>query len=96
MHVDGRAKFCEAPRRAGMIEMDVAEENVPDILDTETSFRKLGDHSLKGRFRSGIEKDESFIGLQQSGSDDTGATEMSSIKDVDHGMSESFFFSARR
>ena len=67
-----------------MIEMDVAEENVPDILDTETSFRKLGDYRLKGRFRSGIEKDESFVGLQQSHSDDAASPKMPGIENVNH------------
>ena len=84
MHVNRRAEFRETPGGAGMIEMNVTEENVADILNAETSFRKLRGHRLEGRFRAGIEKDQSIVCLEDGRGDDARAAKMSGIEHVHH------------
>jgi hypothetical protein len=84
MHVNYRAEFRETPRRAGMIEMDVTEKNMPDITDGEAPLRKLRDHGLEGRLRAGIEKDQAIIGLERSRGDDAAPAEVLRIENVNH------------
>ena len=84
MDVDRRAEFGETPRRAGVIEMDVAEKNVPDIAGSESKFAEFALDILEGRFRSGIEKHRAFIALEQSRRDDAGPAKMLRIENVNH------------
>ncbi len=61
MDVNRRAELREAPGRAGVIEMNMAEENMPDILKAEASLGKLRGDGLEGRFRAGVEKDQAIV-----------------------------------
>jgi hypothetical protein len=83
--VNRRAKLRETPGGAGVIEMDMAEENMPDIPDAEASLRQLRDHGLEGRLRTGIEENQAVIGLKDSRGDDAAPAEMLRIEDVNHG-----------
>src|SRR5688572_7576245 len=64
MDVDRRAELRETPGRAGVIEMNMAEENVPDVLKAEASLGKLRGDGLEGRFRSGVEKDQAILSFE--------------------------------
>ena len=85
MHVNGRPELGEPPGRAGMIEMNVTEKDMPDIVNAETSFRQLRGDGLEGRFRSRVEKDQTIIRLERGCRDDAAPAEMLSIEDMDHG-----------
>jgi hypothetical protein len=84
MDIDGRAEFGETPRRAGMIEMDVAEEDVPDIARIEIEFAKFVLHIPESRLRSGIEKREAILCFKRGGGDDAASAKMLGVEDVDH------------
>src|SRR6478752_1044854 len=84
MNVDRGAQLRETPGGAPMIEMDVAEKNVPDIARAGTETAQFRGDVLESRFRSGIEKDRAFVGLEQSRGDDAGPVEMLGIENVDH------------
>ena len=61
MHINGRARpsrtggLGKAPGCAGVIKMDVTEEDMANILRGEPSFSKIGNNIVKRRFRAGIE-----------------------------------------
>lgn len=57
---------------------------MPDIADAETNALKFSGDISEGRFRSGIEKDQSFAALHSGHGDDAGATKLHRIEDVDH------------
>src|ERR1700738_2364702 len=45
---DGRAELGETPRRAGVIEMNMAEENMPDVAGSESKFAEFALDVLEG------------------------------------------------
>ena len=55
MDVNGRTEFRELPRRAGVIEMNVTEKDVPDVLGSEPCPLKLVGQIYEGRFRTRVE-----------------------------------------
>ena len=65
-----------------MIEMNVAEENVADIVRFEAGFAKIVNHVVERRFRSGIEKRDSVIRLERGRGNDTGVAKLSRIENV--------------
>ena|SRR5947207_2559646 len=84
MDVDRRSRFGETPRRAGMIKMNVAEENMTNIPSREPSFHKIDNYVVESGFRSGIEKCDALVGLERSRGDDSGPAELSGVENVEH------------
>ena len=84
MHINRGAKFREAPRGAGMVEMNVAEKNVPDVFRGEMNLAEFRREIFEGRLGPGIEEDQAFVSLERGAGDDAGATEMMSVENVDH------------
>ena len=60
VHVNGRAQFCEPPRRAGMIKMNMAQKHVPNVFHTRTNFAEFGDYVRKSRLGTGVEKSDAI------------------------------------
>ena len=86
MDVNGRAEFRKAPGGAGVIEMNMAEEHVPDILGGEPRRPELFGQVDEGRFRSGVEEHKPVAGLERCRGDDAFAAELPRIKNMDrHG-----------
>ena len=83
MDVNRRAKFREAPGRAGMIEMDVAEKHVPDIFGGEAGLLKLLGQADEGRLRTGVEEHESVVRFEGGGGDDAWPAELPRIENMD-------------
>ena len=84
MDVDSRSRFGETPRRARVIEMNVAEENVANVRSREPSLRKIDHDVVESGFGAGVEKRDAVIGLECSRGDDPGMAELSGIEDVEH------------
>jgi hypothetical protein len=84
MDINRFAEVGKAPGGAGMIEMDVAEENVPNVVRQKAKMSKLGGKILKGGFRADIKKNEARGSFESSRGDDPGATELPGIENVDH------------
>ena len=47
MNVNLRTEFSEAPRCAGVIEMNVAQENMANVLRLEAGFPKIANHVVE-------------------------------------------------
>jgi hypothetical protein len=58
--VNGRAEFCEPPRRACMIKMDMAQKHVPNVFRARADFAESGDHVGKRRLGTGVEKSDAI------------------------------------
>ena len=71
MHINRRAKLSKAPRRAGMVEMDVAEKCMAHIRGSETNLVERRRNVAEGRFRSDIEKGEPVDGFKSDCSDNS-------------------------
>src|SRR5947207_165044 len=84
MDVNGRAQLGETPGGAGVIEMNMAEEDVPDIARIGTKFAKFARQRVESRFRPGIEKHRPLIGLERSRGDNAASAEMLRIENVNH------------
>lgn len=86
MNINPGAEFREAPGGAGVIEMDMAEKDMPDIFSGKTSSLNLLDHVGKGRFRSRVEQDEPVLRFHRGDGDDAGPAELPCIENMDgHG-----------
>ena len=48
MHVNRGPKLGESPSRAGVIEMNMTEEDVPNVVRGSTNLPKCGDDIVKG------------------------------------------------
>ena len=64
MDVDCRAKLGKTPRRAGMIEMDVAQECMTHVRGRETNLGERCGNIFESRFRPDIEKREPVVGFE--------------------------------
>ncbi len=84
MNVDDRAEFCEAPGRAGVIEMDMAEKNMADLFRLSADASELGHDVFESRFGSGIEERDAFLGFERRRSNHTRSSELSRIENVNH------------
>jgi hypothetical protein len=84
MHVDRRSAFGETPRRAGMIEVNVTEENVPNILCRKPGFAKIDNYVVERRFGARIKKSDAVIGFDGGCGNNAGPTELTGIEDVEH------------
>ena len=59
MHINRRAKLGKAPRRAGVVEMDVAQECMAHVRGRETNLVERRRNVAEGGFWSDIEQRES-------------------------------------
>jgi hypothetical protein len=48
MNVNCGPKLGESPGRAGVVKMNMTEENVPNVVSRSTNLPKRGDDILKG------------------------------------------------
>src|ERR1051326_8599864 len=85
MDIDRRAQFGEAPRSAGVIEMNVAEKNAADVARFRAEFGERVRNVVEGRLRTGIEKHKSFVRLERRRGNDAGRAQMLGVENVDHG-----------
>ena len=82
----GRSGLGEVPGRAGMIEMNVAEKNVPNIVRRKTGDAHFKGDGLEGGIGAGIEKHDSVVRLQGDRGDYSGAAEVTGVENVDHSL----------
>ena len=82
MDVNRRSKLGESPGRAGVIKMNMTEEDVLNIVSGSTKLAKRGDDIVKGRFGTGIEKDKAIAGFQRRRGDDARPGELNGVEDV--------------
>ena len=87
--VDRRSRFRETPGGAGMIEMNMAKENLPNVVRRKTRRTHRRRDLLEGRVRPGIEKRDAVVRLERGDSDDPGAVEVKGIEDVDQSRAHS-------
>ena len=73
------ARTRKSPRRAGVIEMNVTQKNMPHVFRLEAGFAKIDNHIVKGRFRSGIEQRNSVIRLERGRGHNSGVPKLSRI-----------------
>lgn len=83
MDVNGCAEIREPPRRAGVIEVDVANKYVPHISRLEAMRAQFGGDIVERRFRSGIEERDAVSSFQRGRRDDSGPAKLSCIENVD-------------
>jgi hypothetical protein len=79
MHVNRRTWLCESPCGAGVIEMNVTQENVTHVFGREAGFAKIDNHIVERRFRSGIEQRDSVVGLERGRGHNSGVPKLSCI-----------------
>jgi hypothetical protein len=77
-----RCCLREPPGRAGVVEMNVTQENVANVRRLEARFPKIDNHIVERRFRSGIEQRDSVASFECSRSDDAGVAELARIQYV--------------
>lgn len=65
-----------------MVEMNVAQENVANIVNIESRVPKLADNVLERRLRPGIEQRDSIVRFKRRRGDDFGVSELPRIQDV--------------
>ncbi len=80
VYVNGCSQLGKAPRSAGVIEMNVTEENVAHILRSEPYIAKIDNDIVERRFRAGIEKRNVFIRLQRSCGDNAGSAKLARVE----------------
>ena len=86
MDVNRRAEFREAPGGAGVVEMNVAQKDVPHIFGGEACPLELPGQMQEGRLRSGVEESEPIVRLHRGRGDNAWTAELPSIEDMDdHG-----------
>ena len=79
MDMNGGAAFGETPGGAGMIKMNVADENVPDIFRIDSDFLQTGGDIRESRFRPGIKQGDTVIRFERSGGDDAGPAKLQCV-----------------
>ncbi len=90
------SRFRESPRGPGVIEMNVTEKNVAHIRRVRAGLAESSSHVLESRFRSGIEEGDAVFSLERGRGNDTGVTELFSIKDRDQGRIKKYELRNRR
>ena len=83
MHINFCVQFPEPPCRAGVIEMNVTQENVTEVLGLEAGFSKIDNHIVKSRFRTGVEKREAIVGCERGRGDNSRVAKLSRIENMD-------------
>ena|SRR5437867_5071339 len=84
MDINCRPKLGKTPRCAGVIEMNVTEEDMANIFGCEVSLPKIGNYIVESRFRAGIEKRDAVVGLDRSRSNNAGPSELTRVENVQH------------
>ena len=78
VNVNGRC-FRKSPCRAGVIEMNVAEEDVAHVFQPEAGFAKIDNHIVESRLRPGIEQCDTVFGFERSRGNNSGVPKLSRI-----------------
>jgi hypothetical protein len=65
-----------------MIEMNVTQKNVAHVFRREAGFSKIDNHVVEGRFRAGVEQCDPIVRLKRARGNDTGATELARVENV--------------
>ena len=65
MDMNRRAQLGETPRRARMIEVDMAEKNVTHFVRREIRRPHRGREIFEGRVRAGIEEGDAVVRLER-------------------------------
>ncbi len=86
MNVNGRAGRGEVPGCAGMVEMNVAEKNVPHVVRRKTRDAHFEGDGLEGGIGAGIEKHDPVVRLQCDRGDYSRAAEVTGVENVDHSL----------
>src|SRR5437868_8636185 len=84
MHINRGTKFREAPRRAGMVEMNVAEKDVPNVFRGEMNLAKFRREIFEGRLGPRIEQDQALVSLERGAGDAAGAAEIMRVENGEH------------
>jgi hypothetical protein len=72
------------PRRAGVVEVDVREEQVADVAELEPALAQPLLQRRDAGGRPAVEERETVLGLQQIGADDTLAAEVEEVERFRH------------
>lgn len=85
MHVHGQGGVLrdEEPRGAGVIEVDVREEDRVEVGDGESSLRDLGPERLERGARAGVEEERAAVRVEQLYGHALGAAK---VADLDRGV----------
>ena len=80
-----REGFCadECACRAGMVEVDVGEEEVPDLSDLTTALRESCFQCREGRRRAAVVQGETVVRLDEEAAD---AAPVALVQEVDRDM----------
>ena len=82
MHVNCRTELRETPRRARVIEMNVAEKNMAHVFRLRANPRQFRGDVFESGFGARIEKRHALVALERSGRDDPRPPELSGIENV--------------
>src|SRR2546423_15513356 len=74
----------KTPGGTGVIKVNVAEEDMPNVVRAEAGFRKIDNDVIESRFRTGIKKGDAVVGFERGGGNDAGPAELTGIKDANH------------
>jgi len=81
-----RTGSSETPGCAGMIEVNVTDENMANIFGLEAGFPKIDNHVVESRFRASIEKSDAVVRLERGRGNYADVSKLAGIEDVDvHG-----------
>jgi hypothetical protein len=94
MHIDTSISFREAPGGTGVIEMNMAQENMANVLQGEAGFAKIDNYIFESRFCAGIEERDAVLRFESSGCDNAWSSEVPCIKNVNR-QSENRLFILR-
>ena len=82
MNIDTGISFREAPGGARVIEMNVAQENMANVLHGKTGLAKIDNYIFESRFCAGIEQCDALLRLDSSSCDNAWPSEVPRIKNV--------------
>jgi len=69
MNIDTGISFREAPGGAGVVEMNMAQENMANVLHGKTGLAKIDNYIFESRFCAGIEERDAVLRFEGSGCD---------------------------
>jgi hypothetical protein len=82
MNINRGPKLGESPGRAGVVKMNMTEEDVPNVVSRRTKPPKRSYDIVKGRLRSGVEKDKALIRFQRGRCNDAQPADLNGVEGV--------------
>ena len=82
MDINRGAQLGETKRGAGVVKMDMAKKDMPDVARTNANRTQPGNYILKCRFRSGIEYNNAVAGFERNDGDHARSAELQRVNDV--------------